>query len=282
MTMALLQATAKPVRLFFALTFAWSWFFWGLAIASGRPWTAFPTVLFYVVGGFGPSFMAILLVHTGRGGESPAAFWHRVRDVRRISPAWHLAIVAVAFIPSLTATLVPTGLAPVTGGQVGFTGGILFVAVGAAFAEELGWRGFALDGLLARRTALTAGLLVGIAWTIWHLPFYFIEGTIQSDAGLWSRDFWSDMITRIPLAVLFAWIYVNTGRSILSALLLHALENVASVVVGPNGRQVVVRLIVLTVGAAVVSVIRTAAPPRDARPWPDEPGGGSPRSPPKR
>lgn len=279
--MAWRQATTKPVWLFFALTFAWSWFFWGLAIGSGRPWTAFPTVLFYVVGGFGPSLVAILLVHAGRGGESPAAFWYRVRDARRISPAWYLAIVAVAFIPSLTATLVPTGLAPATGSQVGFTGAILLVAVGAAFAEELGWRGFALDGLLARRTALEAGLLVGIAWTIWHLPFYFIGGTIQSDAGLWSGDFWSDMITRVPFAVLFAWIYVNTGRSILSALLLHALDNVASVVVGPEGQQVVVRLIVVTAGAAVVGITLTATPPRDARPSPDEPGAGSRRSPPK-
>jgi hypothetical protein len=92
----------------------------------------------------------------------------------------------------------------------------------------------------------------------------FIEGTIQSEVGLRSRDFWSDMIARIPLAVLFAWIYVNTGRSILSALMLHALDNVASVMVGPEGRQVWLRLVIITAWAAVVIVAwgpRTLAGP---------------------
>jgi uncharacterized protein len=250
------RAATKPVWLFFALTFAWSWFFWGLAIVSGREWTAFPTVLLYVLGGFGPSLAAILLVQLGRGGESRSAFWRRVRDARRISPTWYATIVAVAFIPSLISRVVPTHLAPaIGGGQVGFTAAILVVAVGAAFAEELGWRGYALDGLLARSTALTASLVVGIAWTLWHLPFYFIPGTIQNEAGLWSLDFWSDMLTRVPLAVLFAWVYVNAGRSILSALLLHALDNIASVLVGPEGRQALVRLVLVTGWAAALVVI---------------------------
>lgn len=140
-------------------------------------------------------------------------------------------------------------------GAWGFSGAILAVAVGAALAEELGWRGYALDRLLRRHTALTASLLVGAAWTVWHLPFYFTEGTIQQQAGVGSPDFWADMSARLPLAVLFAWIYVNTGRSILSAVALHALDNVASVLVDPRGAQLLVRLAVTTGLAVAVTVL---------------------------
>lgn len=242
---------------FLALTFGWSWLFWGLAVATARPWTEPPTVVFYVLGGFGPSLVAILFVHLSREAERSTDFWRRVVDFRRIAPAWYATILAVAFLPSAAARLVPSGL-PDASAEVrsGLTAALLLVAVGAAFAEELGWRGYALDRWLATRSALAASLWVGLAWTLWHLPFYFIEGTIQHEAGLWSRDFQADMITRVPLAVLFGWIYVNTGRSILSAILLHALDNVASVVVGPEGGQVFVRLAIVTAWAmAVVFVL---------------------------
>lgn len=250
---------SAPAWVFFALTFAWSWSLWGIAVASGRPWIEFPTVVLYVLGGLGPSLAAVVLVHLGYGGERPAEFWRRVFEVRRISPAWYLAIAAVAFAPSLLARLAPTGMeAPAQGAAVNLGPAILVVAVGAGFAEELGWRGYALDRLVTRHGALVASLIVGAAWTLWHLPFYFMEGTIQHQAGLWSPDFWSDMVTRLPLAVLFAWIYLNTGRSILSAVALHALDNVASVMISPEGIQLLVRLALVTGLAVAVALIWSA------------------------
>ena len=256
------QADAGPPAggatawILFILTFAWSWSFWGLAIVSGRPWTELPTLVLYALGGIGPSLTAVLIVHLGHGGETPGAFWHRVRDAGRVSPAWFLVILAIAFLPSVVARW-PEGGGGTSGAEVsaGPSGAILVVAVAAAFAEELGWRGYALDRLLVRTTALGASLIVGIAWTAWHLPFYFIEGTIQQEAGLWSVDFWSDMVTRLPLAVLFAWVYVNTRRSILSAVHQHALDNLASVLVGPEGSQVLVRLALLAVWATMVAAV---------------------------
>jgi len=247
------QPGGAPAWVFFVLTFLWSWSFWGLAVASGRPWSEPPTLLFYALGGMGPSLTALLLIHLGYGGEVPGAFWARVRETGRISPAWYLIILAVALLPSIVATwAVDGGGASGAAMSGGATGAIVIVAVSAAFAEELGWRGYALDRLLQRRTALAASLVVGVAWTAWHLPFYFIDGTMQQEAGLGSLDFWSDMVTRLPLAVLFAWVYVNTQRSILSAMVLHALDNLASVLVGPEGPQVLARLALLGAWAATV------------------------------
>lgn len=47
--------------------------------------------------------------------------------------------------------------------------------------EEPGWRGYALDGLQSRHSALVSSLIVGIVWLAWHLPLFFIEGTWQAE-----------------------------------------------------------------------------------------------------
>lgn len=48
------------------------------------------------------------------------------------------------------------------------------------FGEEPGWRGYALAKLQSRYNALVASLILGVLWAVWHLPFFFIEGSAQS------------------------------------------------------------------------------------------------------
>jgi uncharacterized protein len=254
MTNPKLQAREANAWRFFALTLLWTGALWGLAAASPQEWTQWPTVFLYIIGGFGPSLVALGLVYGGYTTERPRRFWSRVIDPCRIPAVWYLVIVAVAFGPSLLATLAPADSgSSVNGGQESVTLALVLVAVLAGLAEELGWRGYALDHLLFARSALTTSLIVGLVWTVWHLPLYFIGGTIQNESGLWSQDFWVDMTGRVPLAVLFAWIYVNTRRSILGAILLHALDNIASVAIAPEGDQLIARLAIL-VGLATLIV----------------------------
>lgn len=46
------------------------------------------------------------------------------------------------------------------------------VFIVAAVLEELGWRGFALARLLGRRSALFAGLVLGVPWGIVHIALH--------------------------------------------------------------------------------------------------------------
>ncbi len=74
---------------------------------------------------------------------------------------------------------------------------------------------------------------------------------------MWSTDFWFDMTARIPLALLFTWLVLTCERSILAAILLHAVDKVASVLIGPEGdAQLMARLVVISVIARVVVMHR--------------------------
>ena len=48
----------------------------------------------------------------------------------------------------------------------------IFILLFGPLPEEMAWRGYALDGLQSKWNALEASLILGIAWTIWHLPLF--------------------------------------------------------------------------------------------------------------
>ena len=74
---------------------------------------------------------------------------------------------------------------------------VLFIFPGSAGGEEIGWRGFALPHLQAARSALSASLVLGVAWGVWHLPLYLIGTDIR------------------PLSVLPAWVVLTVAFSVL-------------------------------------------------------------------
>jgi membrane protease YdiL (CAAX protease family) len=98
---------------------------------------------------------------------------------------------------------------------------ILFLIVGIINGEELAWRGFALPRLQARYSALTSSLILGLLWTLFHLPLFFtVTGSSQAD---WS--FTSFTISTLGMTVLYTWLFNHTRGSVLLAYLLHAAAN---------------------------------------------------------
>jgi uncharacterized protein len=91
--------------------------------------------------------------------------------------------------------------------------------------EEMAWRGFALDGLQSRLNALSSSLILGLAWTVWHLPLFFIQGSYQQGLGMGTPLFWLYMLDKIPQSIWMTWIYNNNRRSTLSAVLFHFMVN---------------------------------------------------------
>ena len=61
-----------------------------------------------------------------------------------------------------------------------------------------------------------------LAWLLWHLPLFFIEGTFQAELGVATLSFWIFMLVIIPQTITMTWIYnSNNCMSTLSAVLFH-------------------------------------------------------------
>jgi uncharacterized protein len=228
---------AQPVRqngfpwLFFVLTFALSWALWIPFVVSGRE----VSLLAVAGGAFAPSIVGAVLASVSRDRESRRDFWKRVYSFRRIGGAWY-AVIFLAFPVLVGLTLVIDYLiggrffslqaaARTLSQPVALAVFVVQMIVGGPLAEELGWRGFALDRLQGRWSALSSSLLLGVIWGLWHLPLFFMKGTTQGEMGLFSLRFWLFFIQVLPLAVLFTWVYNNNGRSTLSAILMHFMTN---------------------------------------------------------
>lgn len=86
--------------------------------------------------------------------------------------------------------------------------------------EEIGWRGFALPRLeKLLKSPIYASLILGILWSLWHLPIYLIPG--QSSIPLYLFLFFT-----IGLSFIYTVVFNQTQGSILSVLLLHASTDV--------------------------------------------------------
>ncbi len=66
-------------------------------------------------------------------------------------------------------------------------------------SEELGW-GYALDRLQTRWDALTSSLILGVIWSLWHLPLFYIVGTSQY---LYDTSFLRFMLGTTTISILY-------------------------------------------------------------------------------
>jgi len=104
----------------------------------------------------------------------------------------------------------------------------ILLTLAAGIGEEFGWRGFLLPRLQSRHNALVSGLIVGVAWAVWHIPMFFIEGTSQYEqqlqGGLLPAILGYSAFV-IANSVLFTWLFNNTRGSVLLAAVFHGASN---------------------------------------------------------
>ena len=86
--------------------------------------------------------------------------------------------------------------------------------------EEVGWRGYALPRLAGRFGFARAGLLLGVIWSAWHLPIFFLPG-----ADKYGQSFPVWTLQVVALSVAITWLYAQTRGSLLLTMLLHSAVN---------------------------------------------------------
>lgn len=218
---------------FLLLTFAISWGIGGAWLAFPNPLTAafgpfaYATPAFYVAA-WAPTLAALILTLIERRPQGLASLLGRLV---RLGPPWTLA-VAVLALPAIA--LVLSGLMPAIGSwpivprQIMVATPLVLLTTAqivtnsGPLGEELGWRGYALPRLLARTSPLKAGLILGLIWTVWHIPAFLFSGIVGSPL---SNLPWYALGT-IGLSLLMTALFVRTRGSVLvSGILPHFVIN---------------------------------------------------------
>src|SRR4051795_5908704 len=212
-----------PVAIFFVSTYAVAWAFWvPLVILQDRVAPVLDLVL-RILGSSTPSVLAILLVARLQGHGEVRRLLRRFLK-GRVNVGWYAAIVALTSL-AVAAVWVSTWFgapAPVVAVTVpGVVSVFLFsIFPGSALGEELGWRGFTLPRLQARRSPLAASLIVGTVWGTYHLPLFLLGSPVRPFAL-----FLPFALSCVIMSIFYTWMYNGTGGSLLLAVLLHAATN---------------------------------------------------------
>lgn len=218
---------------FLALTFGWTWVILLPAALHSVTGLALPVpdILLIALAQFGPSVAAFILVIREDGKSGGLNLLKRAFDPR-IPARWlaaifllPLGISAAAFYLNIATggTVPPTEL---LSQPVAIVPTFLFILfLQGPVPEEFGWRGYFLDRLQSSYGKLYASLIVGVIWAVWHLPLFFI--------GYLPFPFAIYLVALVSLSILFTWIYNNTGRKLLAALLLHAMFNLTIALLPP-------------------------------------------------
>lgn len=127
-----------------------------------------------------------------------------------------------------------------------------------AWTEEIGWRGFALPRLQAKRSALSASIILGVIWGLWRLPDRL------SSEGFSCIHFVLFMIGIVAASILFTWLYNNTKGSLCIAIMFHAAINTALFCM-PVDRIDLYSLTVALMWVVAIAVVRAFGPERLAR-----------------
>ena len=133
----------------------------------------------------------------------------------------------------------------------------IFILLFGPLPEEIGWRGYGLDRLLGTYSPLTASLITGTFWALWHLPLFFIPGTYQSGLGIGTLSFWLFLIALLPDSILYTWIFRNTQRSTLGAILFHFATNYSGELLDLDQGAMVIRFFLVTLIAVTIAISMT-------------------------
>jgi membrane protease YdiL (CAAX protease family) len=233
------RARPHPLLIFFVLTFSVAWLAWLPAAAESRGLirSPVPRTVAWLVGAFSPTLVAVGLTLISEGGRG-------LRRLLRGLLKWRVHVAWYGFVLLWPAalSLAATGVSVVFGSPTPdfshppFTeeyplplelGGIApwsfiplvflqYLLISSPMGEEIGWRGYALPRLQSSLTALSASMVLGVVWGVWHLPLALTRGHPISDGF-----FGWFVLGIVADAVLFTWLYNSTGGSLLLAVLFH-------------------------------------------------------------
>lgn len=238
-----LTIKAHPLACFFVLAIGLSWVYdlllYGLLDVPLLPWGIASPI-------FGPTLAAFLVTYLSEG--KPGAI-HLLRRylIWRVGIQWYLfSILGISAMVAVSFLILPEGIAAVampsaaTALMFPVTYLVYFVVAGPLF-EEPGWRGFALPHLQRSVGPLAGNLVLGLLWSLWHLPlFLLVPGYDGAGSDLMSivLAYLGFTVMLVAFSYICAWVFNNCRGSLLFPILLHTSLNTSSSYIAHPGPTV--------------------------------------------
>jgi hypothetical protein len=121
-------------------------------------------------------------------------------------------------------------------------------------AEEFGWRGFLMIRLMKSYSLLVSSFIIGIIWSFWHLPRFFMQETVQ-----WQMvekfsllpTISGYLVYTVLISVLISVIFVRSNGSVWAAILFHTIANTtigyaANIMMGSGSIVILTALLIVT------------------------------------
>jgi uncharacterized protein len=225
-----------PLVSFFVLAYAFTWIVWTPWVLGQDGAGLLPIKISQAASGYlnatailaGPTLAAFIMTATTEGRAGVRRLLGRL-VLWRVGLRWYLfALLGVPLI-MLIGTMVYSGDLP----KLGALGGpsylvsylatfVLVTVLGGPLFEEIGWRGFALPRMERLHGPLLASLILGVLWSLWHLPEFLVPSWAASSGGGGVLGITLFTITAITFTIVITWVFNNTRASLLLAILVHA------------------------------------------------------------
>ena len=176
-----------------------------------------------ILAAFTPLIAACILIYKEEGRIGVSRLFKRIFDFARITKkVWYVAIILlplflyflIYIIMQLAGLPLPNDL-HIPFKSIPFLFILFFIG---AICEETGYMGYAIDPMQDRFGALSASVLMGTLWAIWHYPSIIQQGHNLT----WIA--WGTLGT-VAVRVLIVWIYNNTQKSLFACILFHTMLN---------------------------------------------------------
>ncbi len=214
---------------FLFLTYAVTWAcFITLVRISHGPAPAAPALalvrgFLLLLGTFAPSLVALGITARAEGRPGVRALLRRILQWQ-VGARWYL--FAIGYLPAIKLSValvhrVMTGSWPHFGTEPWYIiVAAIIISTPVQAGEEIGWRGYALPRLADRFGFGRASILLGLIWSCWHLPIFFLRG-----ADKYGQSFPVWTLQVVALSVAITWLYAHTNGSLLLTMLMHSAVN---------------------------------------------------------
>jgi uncharacterized protein len=242
--------TKYPILGYYILTFAVSWgiLLFVIYAQGGVPATQdeFARQVSFMIPAMlgGPSLAAVVMTALVSGRAGFRELFSRLLRWR-VGARWYavallsapLVFAAVQAVLSLASPAFLPGVVTTEDTVTFLLSGIL-AALMVGLLEELGWTGFTTPRLRRHHSVLSTGIIVGVLWGLWHVPFIrlwpavALSGEVPLGLFLAVTTIFVLFGQLLAYRVLMLWVYDRTN-SLLVAMLMHASLTASTFVLGP-------------------------------------------------